>query len=114
MSAKPVKRPAGLSEEDWRSVDSPELSDADFAAMGGLEVLPPAIRRAIGKRGPGKKPRKEVVKIRLDPDIIESFRAGGDGWQTRINDALREHVRSKRMRKAAAKQPPAHEKRKRA
>jgi uncharacterized protein (DUF4415 family) len=27
--------------------------------------------------------------LRLDPDIIAAFRAGGPGWQSRINDALR-------------------------
>jgi len=28
--------------------------------------------------------------IRLDPDVIEAFRAQGRGWQSRINAALRE------------------------
>lgn len=32
---------------------------------------------------------KEAVKIRLDADILAALRASGDGWQTRINDALR-------------------------
>lgn len=66
--------------------------------MGGLEVLPPAVRRAIGQRGPGKKPRKEIVKIRLDPEIVDTFRAGGEGWQTRINEVLRLHVARKHLK----------------
>ena len=58
------------------------------------EVLPPDIyaalaRRRPGQRGPGKKPAKVSVTLRLDPDVIEGFKAGGEGWQTRINDALR-------------------------
>ena len=32
---------------------------------------------------------KEAVKIRLDADVLAALRASGDGWQTRINDALR-------------------------
>lgn len=32
---------------------------------------------------------KEAVKIRLDADVMAALRASGDGWQTRINDALR-------------------------
>lgn len=32
---------------------------------------------------------KEVVTIWLDTDVIAVLRASGDGWQTRVNDALR-------------------------
>jgi len=32
------------------------------------------------------------VAIRLDRDLLETLRAGGAGWQTRVNDALRELV----------------------
>lgn len=32
---------------------------------------------------------KEAVKIRLDADVLTALRASGEGWQTRINDALR-------------------------
>jgi uncharacterized protein (DUF4415 family) len=28
------------------------------------------------------------VALRLDRDVVEHFRRGGPGWQTRINDAL--------------------------
>ena len=39
------------------------------------------------------RPKADVTKvsttIRLDPDIIEAFKADGSGWQSRINDALR-------------------------
>ena len=32
---------------------------------------------------------KEVVTIRLDRDVVAHFKASGDGWQTRVNEALR-------------------------
>jgi uncharacterized protein (DUF4415 family) len=32
---------------------------------------------------------KEPVKLRLDADVVAALRASGEGWQTRINDALR-------------------------
>jgi uncharacterized protein (DUF4415 family) len=44
--------------------------------------------RARGQRGPQKSPTKERVTLRLDPDIVASYRDGGPGWQTRINDDL--------------------------
>ncbi len=33
--------------------------------------------------------RKKQVTIMLDRDVIEHFRSGGKGWQTRVNQALR-------------------------
>lgn len=41
------------------------------------------------KSGSIPKPPKIGVYIRLDADIVERFKAGGKGWQTRINEALR-------------------------
>jgi uncharacterized protein (DUF4415 family) len=32
---------------------------------------------------------KELVSLRIDQDVLEHFRAGGPGWQERINTALR-------------------------
>ena len=37
---------------------------------------------------------KTQVTLRLDADVLEKFRASGDGWQTRINDALKSWVRT--------------------
>ncbi|WP_251980644.1 BrnA antitoxin family protein [Salinibacter ruber] len=35
---------------------------------------------------------KERISIRLDEDILEFFRAGGKGYQSRINKVLREYM----------------------
>ena len=49
------------------------------------------IEAAEVKRG---RPRAAVTKvsttIRLDPDVVEAFRAEGPGWQSRMNAALRQ------------------------
>lgn len=49
---------------------------------------------AVIKRGRGKQkaPVKVQLTIRLDPDVVEFFKSQGEGWQSRINDALREIV----------------------
>jgi len=39
-------------------------------------------------RPPSANP-KLALKLRIDPDVVEYFRATGPGWQTRINDTLR-------------------------
>lgn len=35
---------------------------------------------------------KERVTVRLSADVTAYFRAGGKGWQTRLDDVLREYV----------------------
>jgi uncharacterized protein (DUF4415 family) len=67
------------------------LTDEDFAAMRPFaEVFPEAAEEIRRKRGrpPSENP-KQAIKLRLDADVIERFKAGGAGWQTRMNEALR-------------------------
>ncbi len=42
---------------------------------------------------PRKAATKKAVSLRLDPDVLEHFRASGPGWQSRINAALRKAAR---------------------
>ena len=37
---------------------------------------------------------KERITIRFDADVLAALRATGKGWQTRVNDAMREWVRT--------------------
>jgi uncharacterized protein (DUF4415 family) len=45
-------------------------------------------------RGPNKAPLKERVTLRLSCDVLGPFRESGKGWQTRMNDALREWLKT--------------------
>lgn len=46
--------------------------------------------RVLKRRGrPPAAVTKQKVPLRLDPDVLAFFRATGEGWQTRINAALR-------------------------
>jgi uncharacterized protein (DUF4415 family) len=69
------------SDEDDRPATAAELAT-------GVE----ASRRKRGR--PAGSGTKEQVAIRIDHDILEAFRSGGPGWQTRMNDALREWVKT--------------------
>ena len=64
--------------------NDPEDFDATVA-----EVEQALAERRARLRGPQKAPTKEQVTMRLDKDVLDHFRAGGRGWQTRANDALR-------------------------
>ena len=62
------------------------LTDAEFI---GLVPLAEVVRRRGRPAGSGKK---VPVTMRLDADVVAAFKAGGDGWQTRMNEALRAWV----------------------
>src|SRR5260370_29318418 len=74
--------------EEYR--DSREVTDEVFdrAEIRRGEKL---IRRGRG-RPPLEAPKK-LIALRLDPDVIERFRATGPGWQSRINMVLREYLK---------------------
>ena len=81
--------------------DTTELDDEWFArARPAREVLPPnvyeglAAKRRQGERGPQKAPTKVATTIRYDADIIAVFKSTGPGWQTRMNQALREWLQT--------------------
>src|SRR5689334_7694758 len=78
--------------------DNPIVDERMFARMRpAAEVAPEIVRRARGQRGPQKsKPVKTLISLRLDPDVVQHFRRGGRGWQSRINQALRKAVKVRR------------------
>ena len=85
----------GFTKDDWDEVsDNPEWTAEDFKnAKPFAEVLPDlhaSIQADIAKRGPAKT--KEAISIRLDIDLVEKLRASGPGWQSRVNEALREWI----------------------
>jgi uncharacterized protein (DUF4415 family) len=94
MTAKPpsayVPNP-NYTQEDWDEVsDNPEWTEQDFAkARPFAEVFPEIAEKIRRARGPQKTATKALVSLRIDRDILERFKSGGAGWQSRINDALR-------------------------
>lgn len=77
--------------------DAPEWTDAMFE-IAEHRIGDKVIRPGTGYlakdgvrlgRPPERGVAKEQVTLRLDPDVIERFRADGPGWQGRINGVLR-------------------------
>lgn len=73
--------------------DAPEATDAQLAQAKPFKETFPALaenmRKNVGGRPKAQNP-KVAVSLRLDPDVVSRFKAQGPGWQTRINDALRQ------------------------
>lgn len=80
--------------------ENPEWTRKDFErARPAAEVLPgligePAAQGLLRNKGgrPVKADKKISQTLRLDPDVLNAYKKEGQGWQTRINQVLREHM----------------------
>jgi uncharacterized protein (DUF4415 family) len=73
-----------------------ELTAKDFARAKPFSSLPDAERNMLSarKRGPQKEPTKEMISIRLSPEVVYALRSSGRGWQARVDAHLRKWVSS--------------------
>lgn len=73
--------------------DAPEATDEQLAQAKpfgeAFPALADAMRKNVGGRPKSANP-KVAVSLRLDQEIVARFKASGPGWQTRMNDALRD------------------------
>ena len=93
---------AEITAAALRDPDNPPWTDEMWArARPATEAMPEFIARWRKWRGQQKAPVKKLVSLRLDPDIIDHFRATGPGWQGRINDTLRKAARLRSPAKPA-------------
>jgi uncharacterized protein (DUF4415 family) len=100
MNGKSQNTPTEWADPD----DAPELTAEFFnratPMIGGREVSIEEFTRVARKMVPMGRPKsanpKVSVTIRYDADIVAAFKAGGEGWQTRMNDALRDWMKNRR------------------
>lgn len=81
------------SDEDAAAITSAAMGDPDARPLTDAEweAARPTIRR-FG-RPPAETPKVSTT-IRFDADVLAALRATGKGWQTRVNDAMREWVKT--------------------
>jgi len=56
-----------------------------------------AMRKALNRGRPvgtTKSTAKQAVTVRYSPEVLAAFKATGAGWQARMNDALRDWLRT--------------------
>jgi len=84
-----------IAAKQTGDAENPEWTREEFARAMTFDKLPARLRQKISarKRGSQKAPRKVPVSIRLSPDVVEGFRASGAGWQGRVDEILREHLK---------------------
>ena len=87
---KSFKPGQGYTRKDWDDVQSPELTDEEMAKAKPFAEALPALAASIRKgRGPNKAPTKKLITLRLSGSVIERYKSGGEGWQSRIDADLK-------------------------
>ena len=72
-----------ITDEEYE--DIPELTDTFF------EQANVCLDGNLIRRGrPKSKQRKMAITVRYDTEVINAFKLTGRGWQTRMNDALKD------------------------
>lgn len=84
--------------------ENPEWTEGDFARARANPLGPDVLKdfqRRPGERGSQKFPTKRLTTIRLSQPVLDFYKSGGAGWQTRLNADLEGLVEAK------ASAPPA-------
>jgi uncharacterized protein (DUF4415 family) len=90
MARKAFNPGQGFTKKDRDDVQSPELTTEQMAQMRPFAEVLPKLAASIRKgRGPNKAPTKRLISLRLSGEVIEKYKAGGAGWQSRIDADLR-------------------------
>ena len=82
-----------LIDQDGEVGDLSKIDPTNFKPFTSL----PSSLQAKLKGRPKALVTKERITIRLSPDVVQTFRSSGDGWQTRIDAALREWLQTHKV-----------------
>lgn len=76
--------------------DNPEWTAAEARKASSFSALPKTLQSKLARRARGTQlaPTKERITIRLSPKVVETFRATGAGWQTRMDAALQDWLKT--------------------
>ena len=80
------------------SVTDTEDAAITAAAMTDPDALPftdeqwASVKPRLRMGRPKAELTKERITIRLSRDVVTQFRATGQGWQTRMDSALRQYI----------------------
>jgi len=100
MSRKP-KRPAvrmPTLQED-KAITAAAKTDPDAQPLTPIQLKSMVPMRSLRGRPKSENP-KQLVSLRYSPEVLEYFRATGEGWQSRMDRVLREYV-ARRSRRAS-------------
>lgn len=110
MKSSNTEKAFPVSNADWAALmaDAPDTVEdtecaynpndaqavADFWKNGVVSHSYQEFTEKTRGRGKQKAPTKISTTLRLSPEVMAYFKATGDGWQTRVDAALREYIQA--------------------
>lgn len=95
MNAKSKRIKSNLRKIDAHAIASEEyteLPEVTAAMLARAEYRVGGRLKPHPRRGPQKAPTKIALSLRLSPEVVRHFKAGGRGWQTRIDETLKKVI----------------------
>jgi uncharacterized protein (DUF4415 family) len=91
--SKTSKRPAIVppTPEEDAAITAAAESDPDAQPLTDAQLAAMVPMRSLRGR-PKSESRKLLLSVRYSPEVVAYFKSTGEGWQTRIDDVLREYV----------------------
>ncbi|MDP2816867.1 MAG: BrnA antitoxin family protein [Polaromonas sp.] len=74
------------------AITAAALADPDAVPFTDAEWL--QVKPLLRRGRPLGSGSKTQITLRIDVEVVEKFKASGDGWQTRMNDVLKSWVRA--------------------
>ncbi len=100
MTEKKGNTKLGLTEDDEIIEWPDEVWDRAQISIGGRVIRPATGTLTKPGRPPVGDAPKQQVTLRLPRHVLDHFKAGGAGWQTRIGEVLERHVGIQRRKSA--------------
>jgi uncharacterized protein (DUF4415 family) len=93
----PKLKPGTVSPTAEEDAAITEAANQDTDSLPFTDEEWDMVKPKRGRGRPAQEVKKEPISIRLDVRVLEAFKATGEGWQTRMNDALLEYAISHEM-----------------
>ena len=77
--------------EDDRALVAAAKADPDAQPLTSRQLREMVPLASIRGR-PRSENTKQLVSVRYSPEVIAYFRSTGEGWQSRMDDVLKEYV----------------------
>ena len=90
----PKLKPGTLipTPEEDAAITAAAMSDPD--ATPYTDTVWEAVKPTLKRGRPLAAVTKERITIRLSPEVVQAFRASGEGWQTRVDAALKDWLKT--------------------
>lgn len=93
----PKLKPGTILPTPAEDIEITKAASADPDALPYSDEEWAAAQPVRGRGRPAGSGSKVATSLRLDRDIVDAFRNTGEGWQTRMNDALRDWAKRHRL-----------------